>query len=287
MAHQKRVGHAGTLDPAASGVLLVCLGNATRIVEYLVDGRKEYIATAEFGVETDTEDATGSVVSERDASGLTRADVLAILPQFRGLISQIPPMVSAVHHEGKRLYQIAREGRTVERESRQVEIYSLQMLGFTPGAHPTAKLEIECSKGTYIRTLCADIGKALGCGAHMAGLVRTAIGCFRETEAHSLETLETMASEDRLFEALISIDDALSHMPAVTVSIEDVALIRNGVKLPITRLLSHDEHHLELDHPLRIKSSDGELLAIGSLAENDGETVLKPEKVFAWSDAGL
>ena len=271
----KRVGHAGTLDPIATGVLVVCLGNATRIVEYLMDWRKSYRATAIFGAETDTEDATGKVTNETDCSHLTRDDLEAVLPKFTGEIMQVPPMVSAVHHEGKRLYEIARAGRVVERAPRPVEIYSLNLVDFTPGTSPSAILDVECSKGTYIRTLCADIGKALDCGAYMSALVRTAVGRFRVEDAVSLETTE---EEGRLAEFLIPIDEALADMPEVHVSEENGHRIANGVMLPVEALSRAELPQIGI--PVRIKSPSG-LIAVGRLCLEKGRVMLKPDKVFA------
>ena len=172
----KRVGHTGTLDPDATGVLVLCLGNATRLAEYLSAARKHYVADVVFGVETDSQDASGQVVAERDAAHLTQADVSAILPAFRGAIQQVPPMVSALHHEGQRLYDLARQGIVVERAARAVQIDELELTVWTPGVHPTARLEITCSTGTYIRSLAADIGAAAGVGGMMQTLRRTWVG---------------------------------------------------------------------------------------------------------------
>ncbi len=279
-AHQKRVGHAGTLDPAASGVLVVCLGNATRVVEYLMDSRKTYCATAVLGIETDSEDATGSITADRDCSHITRLDVESVLPQFTGIIQQIPPMVSALHHNGQRLYDLARAGQVVERAPRTVEIYSLKMTDFKPGVHPEITIEVECSKGTYIRTLCADIGNAVDCGGHMASLVRTAVGQFTLSNAVTPDELKECADGDRWSDILYPIDAVLSEMPFVTVTAEDVGRVANGVKLPSTNLVQADLSNIPLNSPLRIKDHDGRLLAIGSLSVEDSVTVLRPEKVF-------
>ena len=272
-AHTKRVGHAGTLDPIATGVLIICLGNATRIVEYLMDWRKCYRATAVFGAETDTEDATGEIIREADCSHLTREALEAVLPRFVGEILQTPPMVSAVHHEGQRLYELARAGKVVERAPRPVEIYSLSLVDFTPGGRPSATLDVECSKGTYIRTLCADIGKTLDCGAYMSALTRTAVGRFKVEDSASLEAIEQGPIE----EFLISIDEALANMPEVHISEEDEHRIANGVMLPV-EALSRAELP-QIGNPVRIKSPSG-LVAIGRLCLVQGRVMLKPDKVF-------
>ena len=174
--HTRRVGHTGTLDPDATGVLVLCLGYATRLAEYLSASRKNYIAEVKFGVESDSQDASGEIVAERDASHFSESDLRALLPRFRGTIEQVPPMVSALHHEGKRLYELAREGITVEREARPVQIDRLELLEFAAGTHSVAKIEITCSTGTYIRTLAADLGEAAGTGALMQSLRRTWVG---------------------------------------------------------------------------------------------------------------
>jgi tRNA pseudouridine55 synthase len=158
----RRVGHAGTLDPGATGVLVVCIGQATRVVEYLMGQEKEYSAVLALGEETSTEDAEGELVSSSDCSHITPDQVEAVMPSFVGEIMQIPPMVSAIHHEGKRLYELARNNIVVEREARPVTIHSLKMTGFVSGEHPHIELDVTCGKGTYIRTLCADIGRKLG-----------------------------------------------------------------------------------------------------------------------------
>ena len=189
LARIKRVGHAGTLDPDATGVLLVCLGQATRLADYLASEGKEYQAVLALGVTTTTEDASGEVIKETDASGITESALRNIIPRFIGAISQIPPMISAVHHEGQRLYQLARQGITVERQARLIQIDDIQMKNFVPGPQATASLDVTCGKGTYIRTLCADVGAALGVGGHMASLRRIRIGAFMVSDALPLDAL--------------------------------------------------------------------------------------------------
>ena len=278
---EKRVGHAGALDPNASGVLIICVGNAVRIVEYLMDWRKAYQAEVVFGAETDTEDETGTVLREIDCSHLTQSMVEAVLPRFTGKIMQVPPMVSSVHHKGKRLYELARKGQVVERAPRSVEIYLLKLVGFEQGKRAKAALEIECSKGTYIRTLCADIGRALDCVAHMSKLVRTGVGRFRMEDAVSIETIEEKAASGRISDILCTIDEALDEMPSATVSETDARLISNGVILSTDRI-EEPKHNLPVDAPIKIRSNDGRLLGIGSIRKRpDGETELRPEKVFA------
>jgi tRNA pseudouridine55 synthase len=189
LAGQKRVGHTGTLDPDATGVLLVCLGSATRLIEYTDGYRKAYRATLALGVETDSQDASGAILATHDAGKIAVRDLESVLDRFRGSILQVPPMVSAVHHEGKRLYEIARAGGTVERNARPVTVHSLCVSGFQPGEVARADLFVECSAGTYVRTLCADIGTALGVGGHMETLRRTAVGRYTDAESITLDAL--------------------------------------------------------------------------------------------------
>jgi tRNA pseudouridine55 synthase len=225
----KRVGHAGTLDPAATGVLVVLLGVATRLAEYATDLPKQYDAVIQFGLRTDSQDTTGAVLSREDTSSLTEADVEAALPAFRGEIMQTPPMVSAVKVEGKRLYELARRGETVERAARPVTIHSLRLVEFHPGPAAWGRLLVECSSGTYIRTLCADLGESLSCGASMDALRRTRIGPFRVDAALSLEALEQAVNEGRLSEALQPSAAAVAHLPAVTVGPEERRRLLHGM----------------------------------------------------------
>jgi tRNA pseudouridine55 synthase len=180
----RRVGHAGTLDPPATGVLLVGVGRGTRLLRFLEVHDKEYLARARFGVTTTTQDATGTILVEQDVSALTEQDVRAVLPGFMGAIDQIPPMVSAIKVGGERLYKAARRGEEVARAARPVTISALVMESFE---HPDMVVRVVCSKGTYIRTLAADIGSALGVGAHLTALRRTRVGPFGEDDAISLD----------------------------------------------------------------------------------------------------
>jgi tRNA pseudouridine55 synthase len=229
---QKRIGHAGTLDPMATGVLLLCLGQATRLSDLLMGGRKAYRAEITFGVTTHSQDATGEVLTTRDASGLTREALEAVLPRFTGDLQQVPPMVSAVHHQGQRLYYLARKGIEVEREPRTITIYDLRLLSFTPGGSPRAEIEVTCSAGAYIRTLAHDIGEALGCGAHLSALRRVAVGPFRVEEAVSLEEAEEAARTGVLESRLLPMSAALKDHPTAATGAEDIPLLMQGRSLP-------------------------------------------------------
>lgn len=276
---EKRIGHTGTLDPDASGVMVICLGQATRIVEYLTEWKKCYRAVAVFGTETDTEDASGNVTNTQDCSHLTQSDIEAVLHTFTGDIMQIPPMMSAVHHNGKRLYELARAGEIVERQPRPVTIHSIKLLDFHKDDDVRATLDIECSKGTYIRTLCADIGKVVGCCAHMGSLVRTAVGAFDIESAITLGDIECHAVDGCITDLLVGINDAIDTIPAVRVSESDVLKIANGVKLNADDLF--DSTVFILEAPVRIVDTSGNLIAIGRFVLNDeNQVVLRPDKVF-------
>lgn len=188
----KKAGHAGTLDPDATGVLLICLNKATRLFDTLQTHDKEYVTTLTLGVETDTYDAAGAVVERRDVPALAPSDIEAVLDEFRGDILQVPPMYSALKRGGQPLYKLARKGETVEREARRVRISELELLSV---ALPEIRLRVVCSKGTYIRSLAHDIGERLECGGHLSALTRTRSGPFRVEDALSLSEIETEPDE--------------------------------------------------------------------------------------------
>ena len=289
----KRVGHAGTLDPMARGVLVVCLGAATRIIEYWSELPKSYVAEMVLGIATDTQDTTGQVIAERPAGGVREADLRAVLGRFRGPILQVPPMVSAVKHAGERLYRLAREGREVARAPRPVTIHALECREFQPGERPRARLAVTCSSGTYVRTLCADIGDALGTGAAMSDLERTAVGPFRVEESLSLDDLAALAAAGRLSERLISPADALAHLPAVVLDDAACRAVMQGQTIPggegaKGRGGDTAGRDVSPSRPLapspprvvRLLNSQGELIALARVQEQDGMVRLAPEKVF-------
>ena len=184
--HLKKVGHAGTLDPDATGVLVVCLGKATKAVKFLINDDKEYEAIMVLGVSTDSQDASGQVLKRVNELKVSEVEVREAMEKFQGEIEQIPPMISAVHYQGKRLYQLARQGKVVERAPRKVKIFSLKILNMEL---PRVKFNVVCSKGTYIRTLCADIGEVISCGAHQMELIRIRSGSFHVRDSLTLEEL--------------------------------------------------------------------------------------------------
>ena len=219
------VGHGGTLDPDASGVLPVCVGSATRLFDYIIDKQKTYVACIRLGIETDTQDASGAVVAERPVSA-GEAELRAVLPRFTGEIRQVPPMYSALKRDGKRLYKLARKGESVALEPRQCRVDAIEYLG--AAGEDAYLLKIDCGKGVYIRTLCHDIGRALGCGAHMASLTRTAAGIFDIDGALTLDQIDALGARGALETALIPMDAPLSHLPAVRVGERSRHAVVNG-----------------------------------------------------------
>jgi tRNA pseudouridine55 synthase len=224
----RRIGHAGTLDPLATGVLVVCLGKATRLVEYLADSDKIYRATVRLGLTTDTWDGEGDVVTEADISHLTLPQIEEALPAFRGEIQQVPPMYSALKHEGKPLYKLARKGLSIERDARTIQVYRLDVVSWQP---PDLVIEVHCSKGTYVRALAHDLGQALGVGAYLYDLVRTAVGPFRLEQAVPLYTLADASWDWQRY--LIPLAQALEGLPQVTVDAEAVQRILTGQQIAL------------------------------------------------------
>lgn len=227
---ERRVGHAGTLDPLATGVLVVCLGKATRLAEYVSEGDKIYRAEVRLGVETDTWDADGAVLSEADPASVTRQAVEEALGHFIGEIWQVPPAFSALKHRGQPLYRLARKGIAVEAPPRRVTIYRLALDIWAP---PTMILTIHCSKGAYIRSLAHNLGQALGVGAHLAGLVRLAVGPFHLEEALSLEALALSAQRGDWARHLVPMCRALGRFPSVTVEGPVLEAILHGQGVPL------------------------------------------------------
>ena len=217
-----KVGHAGTLDPLAEGVLVICLGAATRLSEYVMRGRKLYRAQVAFGVATSTYDAAGEILSRHCPDHIRRPDLEGALPDFIGDIAQLPPMFSAIKVGGKKLYDLARQGKTIERQARPVTIYAIKLLSWR---NPVARLEIECGAGTYIRSLAHDLGAALGVGAHLSGLTRVASGAFHLRDSLPLAAID---SSDDWLGRVISPFDALTAYARVTVDEADVKRLRQG-----------------------------------------------------------
>ncbi len=221
----RKVGHTGTLDPFATGVLPVAVNDGTKAIPFLDEGTKSYEAVMQLGVNTDTLDLTGTVLREAEWRGISRTDIAAVLDRFRGPITQIPPMYSAIKRDGQPLYKLARQGQTVERAPRSIEIYSLELMSFEP---PLVAFRVDCSRGTYVRTLAEDIGNLLGCGAALKELRRTASGPFHAAAAITLEQLELAAGEGRVESLVVSSSAVLGHLPELLVSEQARALVSHG-----------------------------------------------------------
>jgi tRNA pseudouridine55 synthase len=225
---REKVGHGGTLDPFASGVLPICIGEGTKVLPFLLDADKAYEAVVRFGVETDTLDRTGQTVAEHSIASLSAASVEAALAGFRGPIAQVPPMYSALKRDGRPLYSYARAGETVERAARTVTIHDLAMVAFD--LPDRAHLRIRCSKGTYIRSLAADLGTRLGVGAHLVELRRTASGPFRLDQAITLDALGACVADGRAL-PMLSLLEALAHLPMVNVDEAQTLVLERGQRM--------------------------------------------------------
>jgi len=268
---EKRVGHAGTLDPMATGVLPICLGQATRLVEYLMDTTKTYRAEIELGVSTDSYDREGAITKWGDASAITQEQLESALDSFRGVITQIPPMYSAIKHQGKPLYELARAGIDVERKSRTAKIYSLELNNWE---NPILNIEVTCGKGTYIRSLANDLGEVLGCGAMLKNLERSRCGIFDIKEAVTTEHFEEACRGGYWESLLYPMDSILSLWETVIVGEEKARAIRNGALI----MLAENKSNKAESEFCRAYTWDGSLLGI--LRFDTAKKQWQPEKVF-------
>ena len=250
LLNANKAGHAGTLDPMATGVLLVCIGEATKISSLLMDMPKTYEAELRLGQSTDTLDADGTITEERPVDEFSMEEITSALESFSGIISQTPPMYSAIKKDGKRLYEIAREGRTVERKEREITIYDIECTGYE---HPYLRIRVGCSKGTYIRTLAEDIAARLGTLAHLSALRRTRVGVFSIEDATVLDGPVPGAG------GLVSVDHALAGLPEVVLDNEDFMRMQNG------GFASPEKYGIKgTCSRMKLKGAKGELFALGS-----------------------
>ncbi len=262
IAGQRKIGHTGTLDPDAVGVLPVCLGRATKVCDLLTEKDKTYEALLLLGVETDTQDTSGEVLREGDTSSLTEEQVEAAIFSYVGEYNQIPPMYSALKVNGKKLYELAREGKTVERKARRVKIHSIRIVEMNL---PRIRIEVECSKGTYIRTLCHDIGEKLGCGGCMEELIRTKVSCFELSESYKLSELQQMKAEGNLEQAVMPVDALFSQYPKIVVKEQWAKLAYNGNALFAKAVYpeeSNGDLNLKDGENVRLYDEKGQFLAI-------------------------
>ena len=264
---KRRVGHGGTLDPQAEGVLPICFGQATRLMEHLVDGVKGYSMEVTLGATTATYDSEGEVTATGDWTHLTRSDVEQALLPFCGVIMQVPPMYSALKHQGKRLYELARAGVEVEREPRRVEVFSINLVDFSP---PNLSLQVECGRGVYMRSLAHELGEALGCGGYLSQLVRTRSGQFRVEDGATLEDLE----ESGWSRHLRPVDYALLDSKSAIVPLSAERLIRHGREVSLGPSFAYAGYM----ERYRAYTSDGRFLAV--LRYNKPENLWTPSLVF-------
>lgn len=268
----KKIGHAGTLDPDATGVLPVCIGKATKVIEFLMEKDKAYHVVLRLGVETDTQDASGNILARRPVA-CSDEEIEQAIRSFIGDIMQVPPMYSAIRVDGRRLYEMARQGVEVERKPRPITIKAIENLEIirTDG-DVRAAFDVSCSKGTYIRTLCADIGARLGCGGHMESLVRIRSGPFCLEDSVTLEEVKAHAENGSLAEVILGMDWALTQFPRLDVNENQAARLRNGMTVPCPDLPGKDGDLIRIYH------ENGNLLAVGTIISQDGEQRIKSHK---------
>lgn len=269
IANIRRIGHTGTLDPMATGVLVLCIGKATRLSEYYLEHTKRYRAKVQLGIETDTYDAEGEVVKQTTVT-VSEAEVQAALSSFRGLIEQRPPPFSAIKIKGERSYNLARRGEKVDLPPRTIEIFSLEMSTFDG---ESCVLEIHCSKGTYIRSLAHDLGVALKCGAHLSALQRTASGPFTIAQAHDIETIRAAFQANHSEEILLQPDAGLIDWPKVTFDAQDTERISHGNAIPME---AFDKSGMVCAY-----NADSELIAI--VEADPIQKIFQPRKVLMHS----
>lgn len=270
--HLKRVGHTGTLDPMATGLLVVLVGRAAKAEEYLSSEAKHYLATLRLGVTTDTEDTTGKILSTSENIP-AKAEVEAVLPRFRGKIGQIPPMYSALKVGGKKLVDLARAGVTVERQAREIEIFDLRLT--EADLATDYLLDVRCSGGTYVRTLCADIGKALGCGGAMHTLRRLGTGGFSIDDAHTVEELEAMDDAERL-SLLIPTEELFANLPKIALPAFFEKLCRGGCEIYLHKIGAA----LPAGQRVRLCDEQSNFFALGEVGEYEDGLAVKAIKTF-------
>ncbi|MFZ5966541.1 MAG: tRNA pseudouridine(55) synthase TruB [Bacillota bacterium] len=272
--HTKKVGHTGTLDPMAVGVLPICIGKATKVSQFLLDDMKKYRCEMVLGAKTDTQDRWGKVIATYDMN-VSENDIMDVFNTFRGEINQVPPMYSALKHQGKKLYELAREGKEIHRDPRKVHIYELEIVQIN--GH-TILFDVLCSKGTYVRTLCTDIGDMLNCGAYMSFLVRSQSGIFHLENTVTLEELAELPPEEIILNHLFPIDYPLSNLPKIEVKNESMKFLLNGNTLYPHNL--HNTDSLVPDTQVRLYA-DNDFIALGKVKLKDQHLSVDIDRVFS------
>lgn len=282
LTRQKKVGHGGTLDPLATGVLLIMMGQATRVAEYLLEARKTYRGVMELGVSTDTYDSAGAVLTRVDVTAVTRGLASEALAHFKHVELQEPPMFSALRHEGRHLYELAREGASVPREARPRKVYRLEMTDWSP---PLMTVELECQGGYYVRSLANDLGQYLGCGAYLKELCRLKCGDFTVEESMSLDRLDELQKAGELESAVLPVDAALPHLKAVTLGADDGVAFVQGKVISLNQAERTDgacQEPCDLvegeGEICRVYADDGEFLGVARLEAKS--SFLYPKKVL-------
>ncbi|MFP4698107.1 MAG: tRNA pseudouridine(55) synthase TruB [Eubacteriales bacterium] len=269
--NQKKIGHTGTLDPEAEGVLPICIGKGTKVSSLLTEKDKVYETILTLGITTDTQDYTGKILEKKEVN-ITKDKLNSVIKSFEGEYNQVPPMFSAIKVQGKKLYELARKGIEVERKSRKVNIYRIEILGYIDGIN--IKLKIECSKGTYIRTLCHDIGQKLGCGGHMSYLLRTRVGIFKLENSMKLDRVVKLYEEQKLIKNIYNIDKLFDY-PQVIVTNKYNKFLYNGNKLSSKALKTNI---IERDKKLRVYDEHMQFVGIYQYIQE--QEVIKPIKIF-------
>lgn len=271
----KKIGHAGTLDPAAGGLLPICLGKATKAIEWFMDFDKSYRAEMVLGVVTDTQDAEGNII-EKNQVTVDINTIKETVNSFVGKYEQTPPMFSAVKINGKRLYDLARQGKEVQRKARQVEIFNIAGVNVKQDYESTiVRFDVDCSKGTYIRTLCHDIGQRIGCGAHMSFLVRTRVGPFSLSDALTLEDIKKHQQQETLLSVMKPVDILFQNYKSMVIGERCLNKFLNGAYITLC-----DYKLYEINETVRVYSSNGIFLGLGRVLAKDEKKVLKAEKLF-------
>lgn len=274
----KKIGHTGTLDPAAAGVLPVCIGKAAKTIEFMMEKDKRYRAELTLGSDTDTQDSTGKTVQVRKVTS-SAEKIAEVIHGFKGKYMQVPPMYSAIKVNGKKLYELARSGITIEREAREVEIYSIDIIHMEQNLKPPAEsvkviFDVHCSKGTYIRTLCADIGDRLGCGGHMSFLLRMKAGVFDISQALTLEEVARLGGNGGLTAYLVNADEVFKDYEEIVIGGSDEKRLLNGISLRC------NIKNTKPGDLVRIYNEKRSFLALGEIVERQEEMMLKSKKLF-------
>ena len=257
--HTRKIGHAGTLDPSAGGVLVACVNKATKVAGFLTEYDKEYIGVIQLGITTDTYDGEGKITRIEEDLKISPDEIKRTVLSFKGKIEQTPPLYSAIKYQGKKLYQYARSNQEVERKKREVEIKELEILEINI---PYVKLRISCSKGTYVRSLAHDVGEKLGCGAYLYSLRRTRVGPFKLEDALSLEKIADAQGDGKISDVLIPIEKALTHLPSVVTNEWFAARVEHGIPLESKSVLSV-EGDFDSNKTIAVKNEQGEIIALG------------------------